>query len=96
MATPNAGGSNERLDRIEDKIDKLSQAIVALARVEEKIADLEQRRFEQHERLNKISSNMDNLTVRIVGMCEKQNNNTKISWFLFTILITGLVVQYFN
>ena len=39
-----------RLQRIEDKLDKMSDAIVALARVEEKITDLEVRRAEGHER----------------------------------------------
>ena len=34
--------SNSRLERMEEKIDKLSEAIVALARVEEKISNLEQ------------------------------------------------------
>lgn len=33
---------NSRLERMEEKIDKLSEAIVALARVEEKISNLEQ------------------------------------------------------
>ena len=38
--------TDDRLARIEDKLDKVSDAIVALARVEEKIADLETRREE--------------------------------------------------
>jgi hypothetical protein len=33
---------NERLGRIEDKVDKMADAIVALARVEEKIMAIEQ------------------------------------------------------
>jgi len=33
--------SSERLNRIEDKIDKLSETVVSLARVEEKLLSLE-------------------------------------------------------
>lgn len=36
----NAGESN-RLDRIEEKIDKMAEAIIALARAEEKIVTLD-------------------------------------------------------
>jgi len=96
MATSNTGGSNERLDRIEDKIDKLSNAIVTLARVEEKIADLETRRTEQHERQNRMAEKIDKMDATLAGMAEKTNFVQKTSWFVFSILITALVVQYFQ
>ena len=38
--------SEDRLQRIEEKLDKLADVIVGMARVEEKIADLETRRAE--------------------------------------------------
>ena len=48
-----------RLDRIEDKIDKLSDAIVSLARVEEKIAGMETQLANGHDRMNNQSIKLD-------------------------------------
>jgi len=59
-----------RLDRIEEKIDKLSEAMVAIARAETKIVAMEEDRAEHWERLNKHSARMDRIE-------EKVNDNTK-------------------
>ena len=52
-----------RLDRIEQKIDKMSEAVIALARAEEKIVNLDEttriilkRMVDQDERLRKVES----------------------------------------
>ena len=52
-----------RLQRIEEKLDKLADVVVGMARVEEKIIDLETRRAEGHERLNRISSKVGRYTL---------------------------------
>jgi hypothetical protein len=43
-------GESTRLDRIEEKIDKLSDAVVSIARAEEKLAGLESLNIEQHRK----------------------------------------------
>tara|TARA_R110002153_G_scaffold55694_1_gene154441 strand:- start:126 stop:434 length:309 start_codon:yes stop_codon:yes gene_type:complete len=52
-----------RLDRIEEKIDKMTEAVIALARAEEKIVSLDettrmilQKMVDQDERLRKIEA----------------------------------------
>lgn len=52
-----------RLDRIEEKIDRMSEAVIALARAEEKIVNLDEttrmilkRIVEQDERLRKVEA----------------------------------------
>ena len=47
-----------RLDRIEDKIDKLSDAIISLARVEEKIASMEKQLEKHFLNLKKLESDL--------------------------------------
>tara|TARA_R110000765_G_scaffold426430_1_gene542032 strand:- start:99 stop:407 length:309 start_codon:yes stop_codon:yes gene_type:complete len=51
----------QRLDRIEEKIDKMTEAVIALARAEEKISNLDQttrmilqKMVDQDERLRKV------------------------------------------
>jgi len=80
-----------RLDRIEKKIDKLSDAITTLARVEEKISDLEQRRVESHERANRISANIDILDRKVTSLNEKVLVLNRVMW----IVVAGVVGTIF-
>ena len=56
-------GDKQRLDRIEEKIDRMSEAVIALARAEEKIISLDettrmilQKMVNQDERLRKVEN----------------------------------------
>ena len=50
---------NTRLDRIEDKIDKLSLAMVSIASAEEKLIAMESKYSAQYDRMNKFSNKLD-------------------------------------
>lgn len=50
-----------RLDRIEEKIDKLADAMISLARAEEKILSLQGDHENMRERLNKLSIKLDEI-----------------------------------
>jgi len=50
-----------RLDRIEQKIDKLADAMISLARAEEKILALQDEHENTRERLNKLSVKLDDI-----------------------------------
>ena len=52
---------NVRLDRIEEKIDKLAEAMISLARAEEKILSLQGDHENMRERLNKLSIKLDEI-----------------------------------
>jgi len=80
----------DRLQRIEDKLDKMSDAIVALARVEEKIMDLEVRRAEGHERLNRLSNKLDVVDTHITSMRERMAVMTKIMWVVGTAVVAAI------
>ena len=54
---PNAN----RLDRIEEKLDRLTDAMVAMARAEEKIIALQDDHENMRERLNKLSVKLDDI-----------------------------------
>jgi phage shock protein A len=82
-----------RLDRIEKKIDKLSDAIITLARVEEKISDLELRRVESHERANRISANIDELDRKVTSLNEKVLVLNRVMWIVVASVIGTIFAQ---
>lgn len=86
----------DRLSRIEQKIDKLSDAIVQLARVEEKIADLEVRREEQHQRLNNLSKKIDSIDTHVTTLVEKVNIMQRVGWIIVGVFVTGVSAQFFS
>jgi len=80
-----------RLDRIEEKLDKLAEAMVAMARAEEKIVNLQGDHADMHERLNRHSEKLD----EIERVC-RDNHRTigvinKLFWIVL-VAVTGSVV----
>jgi len=85
--------SSERLDRIEQKIDKLADVIVQIARVEEKISDLEIRREEQHQRVNNLSKKIDNIDTHVTSLVEKVATMQKVGWLVSGVFFAGVGSQ---
>ena len=67
----------KRLDIIEEKLDKLAEAMIAMARAEEKIIALQDDHENMRERLNKLSVKLDEIqkavddNSRTVGIINK-------------------------
>ena len=79
-----------RLDRIEEKIDRMAEAIIALARAEEKISNLDEttriilkRLVAQEERLRQVEKTQADAegTLKTVR---------SIAWTFVSAIITGL------
>ena len=51
--------------RIEQKVDKLAEAIVTLARVEEKVAGLKEDHEKSFERMNRFSQRLDEIEKKV-------------------------------
>lgn len=56
---------NQRLDRIEEKIDKLSDAMISLARAEEKLIQIEKNNHANFERMNRFSQKLDDIEKKV-------------------------------
>ena len=56
-----ADTTNTRLTRIEEKLDRLADAMISLARAEEKIESLQEDHNKQYERINKLSMKIDDI-----------------------------------
>jgi hypothetical protein len=64
--------------------------------VEEKIADLEIRREEQHERLNNLSKKIDSIDTHVTTLVEKVNVMQRVGWIVLGVFVTGVSAQFFS
>lgn len=60
-----AENTNTRLDRIEEKLDRLTDAMVAMARAEEKINALQDDHDKMYERINRLSQKLDSIEKKV-------------------------------
>lgn len=78
-----------RLDRIEEKIDKLSEFVVQLARVEEKIEILEYSREKMGERLGTIENIQIAIQINLDAQTRILQGITRLGWVLVTAAVTA-------
>lgn len=85
----------DRLDRLEQKIDKLADAMVALARTEEKIFALEADRKNMTERVNRHSEKLDTLSDAVKENSRVTSNIVKLTWIIVGTLAAGATKMFF-
>jgi hypothetical protein len=87
--------STARFDRIEDKIDKLSDAIIALARAEEKILTLTSFSKQQSEQIQRVINRVDSIEELVASNSSTINIINKIFWIIMAsaaTVITGMLI----
>jgi uncharacterized protein Yka (UPF0111/DUF47 family) len=92
MSEPNE--INSRFDRIETKLDKLSEAMVSLARTEEKIMAMENDRANQMNRMNRFSEKLDNIEKKCDDNARTVSTINKLFWVVI-IAVVGVIVQQY-
>lgn len=94
----------QRLGRIEEKIDKVSDAVGQLsattAVIHTKVEALEERRTESHERANRFSEKLDHmhggihkLDTHVNGLETKLSLQQKLVFAVGSILIAAIINQ---
>jgi phage I-like protein len=78
---------HDRLDRLESKIDKLADAMIALARTEEKILTLEEARIAANARLDRQSEKLDKMAERVADNERVVGNIVKLTWVIIPIVL---------
>mgnify|MGYP001393848255 FL=1 len=73
----------QRLDRIEDKLDRLADAMVAMARAEEKLEALQNEHNKMYERVNRLSIKLDDIESGV----QENSNTVKVINKLFWVAI---------
>ena len=88
MAT---GTQAARLDRIEEKIDNLSDAMVSLARAEEKLIAIEKNNHTNFERMNRFSQKLDDIERKVEENAHTVGVINKLFWILIAAAAAGIV-----
>lgn len=81
---------DNRLDKIEEKIDKLTDAMVSIARAEVKLQQMEKNWQTNYDRMNRFSEKLDSIETQV-----RENANTvgvinKLFW-VAVIAIAGAI-----
>lgn len=85
---------NQRLDRIEEKIDKLADAVVALARAEEKIHTLTSFSKQQSEQIQNIINRMDRVELAVGSNTQTVGLINKVFWVVVVGLISAVTWEF--
>lgn len=88
MAT---GTQAARLDRIEEKIDNLSDAMVSLARAEEKLIAIEKNNHTNFERMNRFSQKLDDIERKVEENAHTVGVINKLFWILIAAALAGVM-----
>lgn len=84
-----------RLDRIEEKIDKMSDTIIALARAEEKLSSLESLNVDLHRKIDDIEERLRYVEAKLRDSQNELRIINKIFWIAISALVTGGIAMVF-
>lgn len=88
--------SSERLNRIEDKIDKLAETVVSLARVEEKLLNLEKSNQCVISQLSTTRNDLAEVDTRITNLESSMSSINKVIWYVVSAVVSALVFGWFT
>jgi len=81
---------SQRLDRIEEKIDQMGEAIVMLARAEEKIHTLTSFSKQQSEQIQNLINRIDRVENLAIGNSSTVALINKVFW----LIVAGLIAAF--
>ena len=84
-----------RLDRIEEKIDRMSDAIISLARAEEKIATMAEFGKQQGEQILTLINRVDRLEILVRENHATVNIINKLFWIVIAAAATAITGMLF-
>jgi hypothetical protein len=84
-----------RLDRIEDKIDKMSDVIISLARAEERIITMAEFGKQQGEQLLNLINRVDRLEILVRENAQTVNVINKLFWIVIVTSVTAITGMLF-
>ncbi len=88
-----AEATGKRLDRIESKLDKLGEALVAIARFEEKMDAYNEYRMNSWERMNKFSEKLDKIEDTVGDNARTIAVINKLFWIAIVAAVGAIAAQ---
>ena len=83
--------TEQRLDRIEEKIDRLAEAMISLARAEEKISALADAQAHHTERTNRLSLKIDDIAAQAAENARTVQLINKLFWIVIAAAVAAVV-----
>lgn len=96
LLTEHISNDRARLDRIEVKIDKLSETVIALARAEEKLTSLEQLSYKLTEAVEDHDDRLDKHEARLNSGGVVLNAINRSFWILVVAVLGSGVGFYIS
>ena len=88
-----ADTTSTRLDRIETKLDTLADAMIALARTEEKLSSLKEDHDRAFERMNNHSSKLDDIERKVEENAHTVQIINKLFWAAIIAALGSIAAQ---
>lgn len=85
----------KRLDRIEEKIDKLSDAMISLARAEEKLIAIEKNNHANFDRMNRFSQKLDTIEATVNENANTVGVITKLFWIAIAASMAAVFTHFY-
>jgi len=85
--------TDDRLVRIEQKVDKLSEALVSMARAEEKLIGLKEDHDRAFERLNRFSAKLDEIEKKVDDNARTVQTINKLFWVAIVAISGSIAAQ---
>ena len=85
-----ADTNDARLDRIEYKLDQLAEAMIAMARYEEKLSGLKEDHDRAFERMNRLSQKLDEIQAKVDDNAHTVQIINKLFW-VAVIAVSGSI-----
>ena len=83
----------QRLDRIEEKLDRMSDVLVSLARFEEKMDAYNEYRERSWERMNKFSEKLDHIDKTVEDNARTVQTINKLFWIAVVAIAGSIAAQ---
>jgi DNA-directed RNA polymerase subunit L len=83
----------QRLDRIEEKIDRLSEALISIARFEEKLEAYNRYREDSWNRMNKFSEKLDSIELQVQDNAHTVAIINKLFWVVIVAISGAIAAQ---
>jgi Mg2+ and Co2+ transporter CorA len=85
--------TSDRLGRIEAKLDQLADAMVAMARAEEKLAGLKEDHDRAFERMNRLSQKLDVIERQVTENAQTVAIINKLFWVAIISVAGSIAAQ---
>jgi phage shock protein A len=91
---PRAETNSHRLDRIEEKIDKMADAIISLARAEEKIQTLSSFSKQQSTQILNLINRIEDLEKMVIKNQSSLFVINKFLWIVISAVVATIASMY--